>query len=794
MVHRIRTIFKKYPFLLAGGLIFFICFLAYGQIMGMHFFLDDYLLLYALQHPNAYEGGPGLGVFGSDFGYSVTLFIPFFHIFGLKPEGYYLVEIALYFLAAITVYLFAKTLTGKKIVAFGTSLIFASGYVGSGSLYRFAVGWQNILAAIFLTLTATIYLKFVKSGSKYLYFLALAAFLCTIELSYYRSHGIILLILGIEIIFNFKIWSSIMRMLPFVLSYYYFYVYLLTSMDQGSKSLTFVQKIFTDRNFHYLLTPFKTLENLFLPDKFNFPLLVFIGILLSIFILKRSKILLYCLLFAIANYLVYFYVSPENPQETTHRYLTISFVGIATFWGVFLSGIFKNRNMYLFFCILIVTLNIGLARQEQLALLQNRSQPSKLFWQSFQSQVKQINKQSVIYIDSKHDGISKPARDVAVGSGSLSPSTSFAVYYGLKWEDIYLAENFPELLNLIKTGKVDRNNIHTFFYSRQNGLVNTTTDVKKALFSTSDRLNIDNPNKINLPFYSPAVLNFKTEIGINFSDIKYIVDQKLELSKYLYFLTSRDRSWNKVSATATTEVDYAEIRYIKDRDINTAWKGEDIAWSKNHKEEVVLNLGENRSVGAVRIIPGALGRIPTKYSYACSLDGNSWKEIKNFEKNVIKAETFTDKFNEENCAFIRLTVYGTVSDGPPQISEIEILDSEFTDLDLITAEQVETDPFKFIHSEEDSQEVFRHLNENGISGKICIYTDKYISSKPLCKPYKFKLGSNNGELLIDQGGTMLEKIEFLLPSQIKLTLEKIEIEYQTLDQLQNRGYIAKHTN
>lgn len=779
--------FKKFPFLLDGSLIFLVCLLAYGQIIGLYFFLEDYLTLYSIQHPYATQVELGSGLFwGHPDGYEVTPFIPFFHFFGLKPEGYYFVEVLLYFLAAITTYFFTKTLTDSRKIALGSALIFASGYVGSESLYRVAVGWQNLLAAIFLTLTATIYIKFVKSGKKNLYFLALVFYLFTSDFSFYRAHGIVLLILGIELLFNFKKIFSVIRMIPFVLGYWYFYVYSIRDiMDQGSKSATFIQKIFLEGNFHLLLTPLKTLENLFLPDKFNFPLLAFIVILTGILIWKRSRVLFYCLIFAVVNYLVYFYVSPENPQETTHRYLTISFVGTATFIGVLLGEIFKSGRKYFFFGILVVILNLSLVRKDQTNILQNRSQPSREFWQSFLGTVPYLTKQSVIYIDSKNDGISKPARDVAIGAGSMSATTSFAVFYGLKWEDLYLAENFKELLDLLKEGEVSPDNIYTFFYSRQDGLVNTTTDIKKAIFGTGSVVRIEDIDNINIQFYSPVLLRFSSEIYVDSSSENYSSKSGVDLFTYLSFLASRDRYWGKVRASATTETKYAEINKIIDRSSETAWKGDNITWSKNKKEEVVLDLREVRQIGGVRITPGLLlGRIPTKYSYECSLDGASWREIKSFQKRIEKLEVFTDRLDASNCAFIKLIIYATKSDAAPQISEIEILEAKFADLDVDLSNEIEKDPFRFIRSANDKEIISEYFANNGISGKICIFTDKYNPLQPVCKRYKFKLGKDdNGLFFIGQGGTILQKIEFMLPSGVKFSLNSAAIEYLSFSEL-----------
>lgn len=789
IISLVRLAFKKYQFLLGVALIFLVCFLAYGKILGMYFYLEDYLILYSIQHPESSQAGYGSGVFGRPYGYAVTPFIPFYYLLGLVPWGYYLVEVVLYFIVALVVYFFAKTLTESRKIALGSALIFASGYVGSGSLYRLAVGWQNLFAAIFISLSAALYYKYVKNPKLKYYLLALGVYLFTSEFSFYRAHGIILVILGIEILFNFKPVKSLIRMFPFALAYWYFYVYSISSiMDQGSKASSFIQTVFVQRNFYFLLTPLKTLENLFIPDKFNFPFLLFIVIFTGALLWKRNKILVYCLVFALANYLVHFYNSPGSVQETTHRYLTISFVGIAIFWGIFLDKVLKSTGKYLLFCFLIIILNVTLGRSERGDILKNRSAPNREFWQTFKKEVQTIPLNSVIYIDSKIDGVSKPARDSALSAGSMSATTSFAVFYGLKWDEIYLAENFSELLSLIKSGKVAENDIFTFFYSRQDGLINTTQQTKNAL-KEKKRFDIANFDDINLNFSSPMLLNFSSVVDVSFSELTKKT-KLVNLEQYLDYISLRSRYYNKVSASASSEVRYAEIEYVKDRDVETSWRADDIKWAANHREEIVLDLGETRQVGAVKIIPANASRAPIKYIWECSLDLIVWEKLANFEKNADLGKKLIDKFNKAECAFLKLIITGTVS-GPPQISEVEVIENRFTGLDTDLADKIEENPFIYM-SPGDKEILSNYFLQNGIAGKVCIYSDKYKTGSPKCNKHNFKPGvSKLDTFFIDQGGTVLQKIEISVPKQVKINLKNVQAKSLTYDELEKMGYTAR---
>src|SRR3989344_4088449 len=79
-------------------------------------------------------------------------------------------------------------------------------------------------------------------------------------------------------VFYLNITKSSLRMAPFLIGYLFNYVfstgnYLSLTGNTGNTSLiqSFIRVVFIDRNFTYLLTPFQTLENIFIPDNFILP-------------------------------------------------------------------------------------------------------------------------------------------------------------------------------------------------------------------------------------------------------------------------------------------------------------------------------------------------------------------------------------------------------------------------------------------------------------------------------------------------------------------------------------------
>ena len=158
---------------------------------------------------------------------------------------------------------------------------------------------------------------------------------------------------------------------------------------------------------------------------------------------------------------------------------------------------------------------------------------------------------------------------------------------------------------------------------------------------------------------------------------------------------------------------------------------------------------------------------------------------------VEKVDEFLDKLKVSTCHFIKLTISATERNGPPQISEIVVIQDDFTDLSVNLADKIEADPFRFVSSQEDINVLRKYLNDNGARGEVCINTDKH-ASKRTCTKHNFKLGINNDSVFIDQGGKLLQNVEIKLPSQLQIETKNPIIRYLTFKELNKLDYITKY--
>jgi hypothetical protein len=137
--------------------------LAYGQTLQMYFWIDDNAVIYKLQHMDQIIGYWGKGLVGEGpYRHIIDQFVPFYPLFKTNPIPYYAVGIGLYYLAVLTIYFFVKKIVGSKPLAFCTALIFASGYIGSDSVYGITNSWQTLRGIIMTLATFSLYYKYIK--------------------------------------------------------------------------------------------------------------------------------------------------------------------------------------------------------------------------------------------------------------------------------------------------------------------------------------------------------------------------------------------------------------------------------------------------------------------------------------------------------------------------------------------------------------------------------------------------------------------------------------------------------
>lgn len=773
-----------------------IVFLAYGLTLGMYIWQDDNAIMFKLQNLEEGGGNLGHGLYDRNTPYRgvIVPLVPLYYLFGLEPIGYFAAGLIIYFLASVTVYFLAKEISNNKNFALGAAMIFAAGFIGGETLWRIYNSIHSILNIIFVCLSLIFYIRAVKQKNVIQYIISLLFFWTAIETGYVRAHGIIFLILGLESVFylNFNLIKSIARVTPFVVLYYYYYG---GNADSGPVR-AIITKIFSDGKIEILFAPFVTLKNIIIPDIFYVPDWLFMTVLILLLVFRRSRILWFSIIFMMQSYLVPFIHNQGQIFASIHRYLTLSLVGLALFYSELFSNFFKQKRFF-FGAILIVTIvHLYLIDKEQLRIVGHIGIPTRNFYKQLTTQLPNVPKDSAIYFDVAADSESQNQFYNFFGVGSMPEMTAIAIYYNIDRYDLTLPATYNELLSLLKNNKTSPDKIFTFYFDARSGLINTTDLARQGLFGQASDVKIDDLNAINLKYSSPVEFKFTADTKLEKIDMFPDKADK-NFSKYLKYLLSRNDYYKQVTATASSEWKYQEIENAIDNNLDTSWMAHRGSWHYGRIENVTLDLGLSKEIGALRVNFRSKGKAASKYTYLCSGDNISWKELKKVFRSVTHdSEEVIDKIAPSNCRFIKMVINNTVNEDEPQISELEAVELQYSDLDFAKASQIIQNPFMFVGLKEDKTGLENYLNSNGITAKVCKTTDKRKTPDPLldCQDVNFALNTKQEySVIIPPDGTVLEKIEINLLPEVKLDLSNPTISFITFKDLLDKGYIFDYS-
>lgn len=773
-----------------------IVFLSYGLTLGMYIWQDDNAIMFKLQNLEEGGGNLGHGLYDRNTPYRgvIVPLVPLYYFFGLEPIGYFAAGLIVYFLASVTVYFLAKEISNNRDFAFGAAIIFAAGFIGGETLWRIYNSIHSILNIIFVCLSLIFYIRAVRRKNVIQYLISLFFFWIAIETGYVRAHGIVFLILGLELIFylNFNLIKSIARIVPFVGLYYYYYG---GNADSGPVN-ALITKIFSDGKIEILFAPFITLKNIIIPDIFYVPDWLFMAVLILLLIWKRSRILWFSVIFMMQSYLVPFIHNQGQIFASIHRYLTLSLVGLALFYSELFSNFFKQKKFFFVAILIVAGIHLYLIDKEQLRIVSHIGIPTRNFYRQLTEQLPDVPKDSAIYFDVAADAESQNQFYNFFGVGSMPEMTAIAIYYNIDRYDLTLPATFNELLSLLKNNKTTPDKIFTFYFDARDGLINTTGLARQGLFGQIPEVKINDLNAINLKYSSPLEFKFTADTKLEKIDI-FPEKADKNFSKYLKYLLSRNDFYQRVTATASSEWKYQEIENLVDNNLDTSWMAHRGSWHYGRIENVTLDLGSPKEIGALRVNFRSKGKAATKYTYLCSEDNISWRDLKQVFRSVTHdSEEVIDKIPLSSCRFIKMVINNTVNEDEPQISELEAVELQYSDLDFVRMSQIAQNPFMFIGLKEDKTELENYLNLNGITAEVCKTADKRKNPDPLLDCQDVKLALNTKQeysVIIPPDGTALEKIEIRLLPNVNLQVSNPTINFITFKDLLDRGYIFDYS-
>ena len=536
---------------------------------------------------------------------------------------------------------------------------------------------------------------------------------------------------------------------------------------------------------------------------------------------ELSIALILGIIVVISQFLGYFIQYQDAIFATTHRYLSYSFIGYCIIIGGITFAIFekvvKSNNFGKFTYLLAVTplflfigVNLFLGVIYQNKIIKNISRPTEAFYKNLKNYVPNVQKGDIFFFDVIDKRYYQQQFIDFFSVGSMPESTALAIYYGVDRYDIALTENFNELLYKISTKQIGINNIHSFYFG-ENGLEDTTNEVRNSLTRGSESqalsLKHESPSlisilrdNIKISSVSPLLLNLKAKIMPDISNITYpyspsgkkfstkTVGEKEEIIAYLL---SRKEYYSNVKVSSLSQWKYQETENAVDNNINTSWRGHRIFWHEHQKEQITLDLGRIKRVGKLIWTNWNNTLTPTSYVISVSKDKNKWEDVKKVVHGPERksGEIVTDAFDEIEGRYVRMDITETLVNDAPALTELEVVESAYNDIDLADAFSFLDSPFDFIANEEELNLILKNIAPL-LNIEINWNTNKGKNLK------KITVGNldreNIYELPLDTGGTVVQDLKISVPgAPVKIEIQSISLRNLDFNEISDRGLIKK---
>lgn len=756
--------------------LFVITFLGFFQTLGMYFWIDDNALIYKLQHINTYSGYWGKGIFGEGpYRHIIDQFVLFYPLFKTNPTPYYAVGMVLYFLASMGIYFFVKTLSKNIYLAWGSAAIFAAGFVGSETMFGITNSWQTSRGIIMAIFTFWLFYKYITTQKISFYIFSCILFFFSLDTVYVRAHGLIFAIFFFDLLFTpvklnrNSIISFLVRQIPLVTIHYYIYLSN-TALVRNFGILSFLQDVFGEKKYVLLSVPFQNIGNLFIPDAItklidsfvinNFRVLpqgfslgsTLAG--LSFFALlvclvskwnKKEPFLVKFLLFScvwmIGNMVVFFTRETTLILQTTHRYLSYSFVGLSIFWSTSFYLLAKQINakslikIFSTLTLLVIIVYLILGINLQYSFNQKRSIPARKFFSSFDRSIPNIPRGAVIYFNVANDPQVKGEYNQFFG-GMFSEAGNLAILSDTVDDyanDFLVTYDFNELSNLIKSNKVSLDNVFSFYYGKS-GLIDTTSQFRKLL-SENKKINIEFDGKykginpvidIDVPAQTPSLVQSKLHLSMSVAsfipNLPYSSDEAVKIppvekNKIFSYLKSYKNYLKNASASAASYWRDQTPNLAIDGKLETAWRGHRGFWEEIIRgrskdiEFIAIDLKSEKNVSRVRWTPGFYQLVPSYYKISVSTNSQDWKLVSQVQKRqYLPTETeIVDSFAPIQARYVKMEILKTYGNDGPEIKEFEVVEQKFADLDRNNIDQIRRQPFSSIDNLEEFKAALQYV-------------------------------------------------------------------------------------
>lgn len=486
-----------------------------------------------------------------------------------------------------------------------------------------------------------------------------------------------------------------------------------------------------------------------------------------------TKVLIFSFSFAIFNFIVFWLRETTHTLWTTHRYFFYSFAGVSLFWATsfylttryMIARKSNKRKVFKFLSVgLIITLlSLGIYYQREFN--QRRSFPAKKFFESFQRAVPKIPKDAVIYFNIAGDNKIRVEFSSFFG-GMFSEGSNLAIYSpNIDYmKDFKFTYKFDDVTKKLQDRSTSLDKVFTFYYG-ENGLVDTSERTRKILSNdtsinlSTEHFSSNTPSvvlggtfitrtavvnsggvmvgKNPLIIFSfpdktlslvPSTLNFSVSVTPRIIPLPYESGgNNLEISseeknKIFSYLLSQDNFRKTTVATSASFWKDQSPKLAIDSRLETAWRGHRGFWNDisnrvtKNVEYLEVDLRKTLTVSQLRWVSAQKPLAPIHYRILTSLDGRSWDLAKEVieDKTVPEGTVVINSFPPTVTRFVKMEILKTYGNDGPELKEIEVIESQFADLDKEKIESVQKEPFGRIETPANYRDALSFVGQNSV--------------------------------------------------------------------------------
>ena len=465
-----------------------------------------------------------------------------------------------------------------------------------------------------------------------------------------------------------------------------------------------------------------------------------------------ARVSVFSFLFAIANFMLFYIREPASGLWTTHRYFSYSFVGLSIFFGTVFYLFAKHLNrpaVFKLLTILVIVVYLYLGVTYQKDFNERRSFPAKQFFASFTSAVPNIPKGAVTYFDLINDNQIRGQFGSFFG-GMFSEASNLAVYNPNVdyMNDFIFTYKFQDIETLLKEKSTSIDKVFTFYYGEK-GLINTTSQTRQLLtegrdvqitaghffsnipaevtentfrtktFISYSKEGTTGQNPIitivppeDTPSLAPSVFSFSLAVRPIEPAFPYksggqshavnTVDKNMVFS----YLLSEINYRKKATAEAASFWKDQKPELVLDNRMETSWRGHRGFWddidrgNTQNTEYLSVDLNKILMVSQVRWVSAQKPLVPTHYRIYSSIDGDEWNLLKEIigKKTIPEGTLVVDSFSPVRARFVKMEMLKTYGNDGPEIKELEVVESQYVDLDRKMIEYVKKEPFGYIEN------------------------------------------------------------------------------------------------